>query len=591
MEVTALCFRLLMLEIIQLGTQVQESDAAFLRITPNRLQHFQFDSVSLDCVGFNDSTQLRVIKNTEGFTPACVIKRTSTGSFCTLDRAYPEESGEYWCETDGGERSNSVNITVAAGSVILESPVRPVMEGDDVTLRCRNKANSANLRADFYKDGVLMKSTAAAEMTINNVSMSDKGLYKCTSDVGTSPESWLAVRAGSVILESPVLPVMEGDDVTLRCRNKANSTNLRADFYKDGVLMKSTAAGEMTINSVSMSDEGLYKCTSDVGTSPESWLAVRAGSVILESPVHPVMEGDDVTLRCRNKTNSTNLRADFYKDGVFMKSTAAGEMTINSVSMSDEGLYKCTSDVGTSPESWLAVRAKSVSVTSQTPHEGNHTVVHHSSIPTRLHLWVAIIIVTVSLVLLVVGFLCIWRRKGTAVFCFSSKTSSGSSEHNQIDDTADDRSCVMYTVMTIKQRQDKASDTAGAADSLSRDTNHRRKPQTQKDEDESSRQPVYSALKLDKTPQALQTGLYVCKIFKIPKFIYFSTTTDISTLCLHLIRPICDYKGPHIHFHCGLFDPKVTLTVSYDSNDHLQLIQNIFSIVKDILKPRTYCTK
>ncbi|XP_042257857.1 Fc receptor-like protein 5 isoform X2 [Thunnus maccoyii] len=194
MEVTALCFRLLMLEIIQLGTQVQESDAAFLRITPNRLQHFQFDSVSLDCVGFNDSTQLRVIKNTEGFTPACVIKRTSTGSFCTLDRAYPEESGEYWCETDGGERSNSVNITVAAGSVILESPVRPVMEGDDVTLRCRNKANSANLRADFYKDGVLMKSTAAAEMTINNVSMSDKGLYKCTSDVGTSPESWLAVR-------------------------------------------------------------------------------------------------------------------------------------------------------------------------------------------------------------------------------------------------------------------------------------------------------------------------------------------------------------------------------------------------------------
>ncbi|XP_044198013.1 low affinity immunoglobulin gamma Fc region receptor II-a-like isoform X2 [Thunnus albacares] len=404
MEVTALCFRLLMLEIIQ---QVQESDAAFLRITPDRLQHFELDSVSLDCVGFDDSTQLRGIRNNEEFTPVCDInKRTPTESFCTIDVAYTVESGEYWCETDGGERSNSVNITVTAGSVILESPVLPVMGGDNVTLRCRNKTNSTNLRADFYKDGVLMKSTAAAEMTINNVSMSDEGLYKCTSDVGTSPESWLAVGA------------------------------------------------------------------------------------------------------------------------------------------------------------------KSVSVTSQTPHEGNHTVLHHSSIPTHLHLWIAVIIVTLSLVLLVVGFLCIWRRKGTAVFCFSSKTSSGSSEHNQI-----------------------ASDTAGAADSLSRDTNHRRKPQTQKDEDESSRQPVYSALKLDKTPQALQTGLYVCKIFKIPKFIYFSTTTDISTLCLHLIRPICDYKGPHIHFLCGSFDSKVTLTVSYDSNDHLQLIQNIFSIVKDILKPRTYCTK
>ncbi|XP_067435903.1 low affinity immunoglobulin gamma Fc region receptor II-a-like isoform X18 [Thunnus thynnus] len=330
MEVTALCFRLLMLEIIQ---QVQESDAAFLRITPDRLQHFEYDSVSLDCVGFDNSTQLRGIRNNEEFTLVCDIKRTPTGSFCTLDRAYPTDSGEYWCETDGGERSNSVNITVTAGSVILESPVLPVMEGDDVTLRCRNK------------------------------------------------------------------------------------------------------------------------------------------------------------------TNSTNLRADFYKDGVLMKSAAAGEMTINSVSMSDEGLYKCTSDVGTSPESWLAVRAKSVSVTSQTPHEGNHTVLHRSSIPNPLPLWVAIIIVTVSLVLLVVGFLCIGRRR--TVFCFSSKTSSGSSEHNQI-----------------------ASDTAGAADSLSRDTNHRRKPQTQKDEDESSLQPVYSALKLDKTPQALQaaeSGLSSSTVTQNPK--------------------------------------------------------------------------
>ncbi|XP_067435892.1 low affinity immunoglobulin gamma Fc region receptor III-A-like isoform X8 [Thunnus thynnus] len=336
MEVTALCFRLLMLEIIQLGTQVKKSDAAFLRITPNRLQHFQHDSVSLDCVGFDDSTQLRGIRNNKEFTSACDIKRTPTGSFCTIDRVYPTDSGEYWCETDGGERSNSVNITVTAGSVILESPVHPVMEGDDVTLRCRNKTNSTNLQADFYKDGVLMKSAAAAEMTINNVSMSDEGLYKCTSDVGTSPESRLAVGA---------------------------------------------------------------------------------------------------------------------------------------------------------------------------PDEGNHTVLHRSSIP--LLLWIAVIIVTVSLVLLVVGFLCIWRHGSTAVFCFSSKTSSGSSEHNQIvfgDDTADDPSSATYVVMTIKQRRDKASDTAGAADNLSRDTNHGGKPQIQKDEDESSLQLVYSALNLDETPQALQAA-------------------------------------------------------------------------------------
>ncbi|CAK6982044.1 low affinity immunoglobulin gamma Fc region receptor II-like [Scomber scombrus] len=187
-----------MLEIIQLGTQSLKktvSDAVFLRITPNRQQHFQLASVSLNCDGIDDSIQLRGIRTNDKFTPACQIKRTQTGSFCTIDRAFPGDSGEYWCETNGGERSNSISITVTGGSVILESPVLPVTEGDNVTLRCRDKKNSTNLQADFYKDGVLMQSSPVAEMTINSVSKSDEGLYRCSiSDGGTSPESWLAVR-------------------------------------------------------------------------------------------------------------------------------------------------------------------------------------------------------------------------------------------------------------------------------------------------------------------------------------------------------------------------------------------------------------
>ena len=62
--------------------------------------------------------------------------------------------------------------------------------------------------------------------------------------------------------------------MTLHCRNK--TTYLKADFYKDDVLMESTSAEKMTINNVKLSDEGLYKCSiPDVGESPGSWLAVR----------------------------------------------------------------------------------------------------------------------------------------------------------------------------------------------------------------------------------------------------------------------------------------------------------------------------
>ncbi|XP_049922684.1 carcinoembryonic antigen-related cell adhesion molecule 20-like [Epinephelus moara] len=274
MEVTALCFRLLMLKFTLLNTQ--KSAASSLHITPNRLQHFEYESVSFNCAGMSGPTQLRGVRNTQEFIPVCHIKRTPTGSSCTANNIYQEDSGEYWCETEGGERSNSVNISVTAGSVILESPVLPVEEGNDVTLTCRNKTTSSNMTAGFYKDGVLIRSSSTGEMTIHSVSKSDEGLYKChISGAGGSPESWMAVRDGSVILESPVLPVTKGDDVSLTCRNKTTSSHLTAGFYKDGVLIRSSSTGEMTIYSVSNSDEGLYKChISGAGESPESWMAV-----------------------------------------------------------------------------------------------------------------------------------------------------------------------------------------------------------------------------------------------------------------------------------------------------------------------------
>ncbi|XP_042256688.1 uncharacterized protein LOC121889065 [Thunnus maccoyii] len=90
------------------------------------------------------------------------------------------------------------------------------------------------------------------------------------------------------------------------------------------------------------------------------------GSLILQSPVLPVMEGDDVTLHC--KTNTSNLPADFYKDGSFIRTEPAGHMTIHHVSKSDEGLYKCNiSSHGESPSSWITVTEKPTTTSQSTP--------------------------------------------------------------------------------------------------------------------------------------------------------------------------------------------------------------------------------
>ena len=82
--------------------------------------------------------------------------------------------------------------------------------------------------------------------------------------------------------------------------------------------------------------------------------------MILQSPVLPVMEGEDLTLTCKTKTSS-NLPAGFYKDGSFIRTEPAGHMTIHHVSRSDEGLYKChISSVGESPPSWVSVTGEEV---------------------------------------------------------------------------------------------------------------------------------------------------------------------------------------------------------------------------------------
>ncbi|XP_024117323.2 protein turtle-like [Oryzias melastigma] len=109
------------------------------------------------------------------------------------------DSGVYWCESRGGGASSMVvNISVSGGSVILQSPVLPVMEGHDLTLSCQSKTPPSNPSAAFYKDGSLIRTEPTGHMTLQHVSRSDEGLYKChIRDHGESPSSWISVSGST----------------------------------------------------------------------------------------------------------------------------------------------------------------------------------------------------------------------------------------------------------------------------------------------------------------------------------------------------------------------------------------------------------
>ncbi|XP_051285362.1 uncharacterized protein LOC127379590 [Dicentrarchus labrax] len=202
MDITAPCIRLLMDVFVLLVAHADHSyfaqravsDAAFPRISPDRLQFFEYETLTISCEEFGGLSEWRVMRKLNKTTPTESYNWNSSAASCTIHPTFKRHSGEYWCEDAQGNQSDVLNISITDGSVILDVPTRPVVAGYDVILHCRKEKTQAKHIADFYKDGVKLGTWYENNMTIHNVSKSDEGLYKCRiSGAGESPESWLSV--------------------------------------------------------------------------------------------------------------------------------------------------------------------------------------------------------------------------------------------------------------------------------------------------------------------------------------------------------------------------------------------------------------
>uniref|UniRef100_A0A3P9DTM6 Ig-like domain-containing protein n=1 Tax=Maylandia zebra TaxID=106582 RepID=A0A3P9DTM6_9CICH len=173
------------------GARTVPCGAPVLQTTLSDTHSSQFlegDFVSLSCEEDDSSA---------GWT---LWRNTSKGNI--IHYIVERDSGVYWCESREGPISNMVNLTVTGKLsvwMILQSPVLPAMEGDDVTLLCKTKTTPSNLPAAFYKDGFLISNGSSVNMTIQHVSRSDEGLYKCDiSGHGESPSSWITVTGNTL---------------------------------------------------------------------------------------------------------------------------------------------------------------------------------------------------------------------------------------------------------------------------------------------------------------------------------------------------------------------------------------------------------
>ncbi|XP_061566788.1 Fc receptor-like protein 5 [Cololabis saira] len=396
--------------------------ASCLQVSPNRSQFFQYESISLSCEGQLNATGWKVKRRTkEGGVRPCSSGwgYYSSGSTCTIRNTYPADTGEYWCESERGEQSPGINITITDGAVILESPPLPVTEGTDVILRCKTTSEPSNLMYNFFKDGHLVRSSSSGGMTIQRASIVDGGLYSCNvSGYGESAGSWLTVT-GSLAASSAAQPTVSGpflvfrvlchvvvgtpyvlssillaliyrdrkkatltvtpdrsqffryENISLRCGDsswtlKRNTSYRTAQESQQGWALPRGDA--WLIETAYPSDSGVYWCESQQGECSNAVnITVTAKVVILEIPPHPVNEGDDVTLHCSYKEeeeekSTSKFSTNFYRDNVFIGKEDTGKMSLKSLSRAKEGFYRCQHPShGKSEESWLPVKSASVS--------------------------------------------------------------------------------------------------------------------------------------------------------------------------------------------------------------------------------------
>ncbi|XP_041920731.1 Fc receptor-like protein 5 isoform X3 [Alosa sapidissima] len=340
---------------------------------------FRGDSVTLRCdipEGRNTDWDYSWYFNRYPISPVASSQEHSISS------AEYHHSGDYTCRgvqrrtTQSSDISDLVTLTVSArpAATLTVTPQSPVFTGESVTLSCDIKSYSG-WTYKWFKDKSNKVVSTGSTFTLKEVSESHCGEYWCQGERRERPTSsqsssktTIEVKAPKPKLTlSPGHQLSTGESVTLRCELGVPS-GLVFYWYRHTQTsdpVAQTDGNSYNISSGKVSDGGQYWCRAGRGDpiliytqySDVAEIKFTDGDVILESPVHPVTEGDPLTLHCRYRHQPSNISADFYKDGTHLQTSTKGEMTIPAVSKSHEGLYKCRNpERGESPESWVTVR-------------------------------------------------------------------------------------------------------------------------------------------------------------------------------------------------------------------------------------------
>ncbi|KAF6292851.1 Fc receptor like A [Rhinolophus ferrumequinum] len=168
----------------------------------------------------------------------------------------------------------------------------------------------------------------------------------------------LVVAYDWLILQSPAMPVFEGDPLVLRCQAWQDWPLTQVTFYRDGSpLCPPGPHWEFSIAAVREADSGQYHCSAvfrSLGPgNPETAASVAVTvqelfpvPVLRATPSAEAQEGDAVTLICQTKLppqrSATHLLFSFHKDGQTVRGRSLSpELQIPVASAAHAGSYWC----------------------------------------------------------------------------------------------------------------------------------------------------------------------------------------------------------------------------------------------------------
>ncbi|XP_014833474.1 PREDICTED: sialoadhesin-like [Poecilia mexicana] len=375
--------------------------------------------------------------------PTRLNKPETSNEYITITSANESHSGEYSCRGTSGSDSTAWSDAVVLTVYKLSVSPSWLSPGASVTLSCEVQHPPAGTRFFWYKAvpkplnifynyELLPGSSNGTDENVYIVhGLNNTAGYVCEAGSGKPKYRdptfvWSADPrpAASLSVNPDRVQHFRSESVTLSC--EGNSAEWRVMRVTEiGYLSDCSDSGKMsgstcTIN-MNQSDSGVYWCESGSGefSNAVNITAHDINNIILLSPVHPVTEGDPVTLSCRDKKQQRLSNVFFYHNDKLLSHGSRGELKISAVSKSDEGFYKCQHSGKDSPRSWMSVR-----VTVSSPVS--------SSFRVMLIVGPVVGVVLFILFILIILLLSWWRcSRSKYSWCIRSEVSSQSSSTNQ----------------------------------------------------------------------------------------------------------------------------------------------------------------